>query len=238
MSVINLQSSHDAAEVPFGAACLECPAQRQDAFPDLVGMTAGACAFQRVTLEPRVPIPGRWYGRYALGLVRRGVLVRQRVDSVGRATAIDAAGPGCLVPLGHVDGALAVGGYAATRVLVCLLPADVLPNARGKDDSTAPDLVRLQLEALERVERIADARGRASVDERVAALLLALSDALAPPRGGAPIPSGIQQRDMAALLGVRHESVCRTLRKLEGRGAIARVPEALRIIDRAALEAV
>lgn len=220
----------------FDSACLECPAAHQNAFPELVGNAPGACAFLRLSLEPRAPIPGRWYGTYTMGLIRRGVLIRQRVDSLGRASAIDAAGPGCLVPLGEARGTVAVGGYAATRVLVCVVPTGVLERSVRSDEATAPDLIRLQMEALERVERIADARGRTTVDERVAALLIALTETLAPARSEVVIPSGLQQRDMAALLGVRHESVCRSIRKLESRGAIIREPEGLRIADRGRLE--
>jgi CRP-like cAMP-binding protein len=229
--------SAPSSDALYGAACLDCPAARQNVFADLVGAAPGACAFSRLSLEARAPIPGRWFGTYMIGLIRRGVLIRQRVDSLGRATAIDAAGPGCLIPLGAALGTVAVGGYAATRVLVCVCPTEVIARGVRAGDPTAPDLIRLQSEALERVERIADARGRATVDERVAALLIALSETLAPPRSDVVIPSGLQQRDMAALLGVRHESVCRSIRKLESRGLIAREPEGLRIADRAALQA-
>lgn len=241
----HVRGMHDSERQPDGAgqppvtpACFDCPAHRQAAFSDLRGATAGACPFERVTLEQRAPIPDDWRDVYALGLVRRGVLVRQRVDRAGCAIAVDAAGPGCLIPFGPTGGALGVRGYAATRVLVCLLRTEVLQRALATLDSTAPDLLRLQREALERVELIAHARGRACVDERVAALLVALSDTLAPPRLAAPIPSGLQQRDMAALLGVRHESVCRTLRKLERQGVIERDADGIRILDRDALETV
>lgn len=230
-------SGSASSEAPFGSACLECPAARQRAFSDLVGEGPGSCGFLRLTLEARAPIPARWYGTYRIGLIRRGVLIRQRVDSHGRVSAIDAAGPGCLVPLGETRGSVAGGGYAATRVLACVCPTDVLERAVRAGDTTAPDLVRLQAEALERVERIADARGRATVDERVAALLGALSQTLVPSSGVVAIPAGLQQRDMAALLGVRHESVCRSLKKLESRGLIARDAEGIRVTDRPALEA-
>lgn len=234
---IDLRPAPASGTDAFGGACLDCPAARQNAFADLVGTQPGACAFSRLTLEARAPIPSRWYGLYTIGLIRRGVLIRQRVDSLGRATAIDAAGPGCLVPLDEVRGSVTVGGYAATRVLVCVLPSEVIGRAVRAGDPTAPDLIRLQAEALERVERIADARGRSTVDERVAALLIALSETLGPPRPEVPIPSGLQQRDMAALLGVRHESVCRSIRKLEARGFIVRDPDGMRIADRAGLMA-
>lgn len=226
------------SDAPYPTACPDCPAARQEVFANLVGTTRGACVFQCLSIEARAPIPDRWFGQYTLGLIRRGVLIRQRVDAHGRATAIDAAGPGCLVPFGESSGGMAVGGYAATRVLVCLCPTDVVGRAVTSGDQTAPDLVRMQQEALERVERIADARGRSTVDSRVAALLIAMSETLGPPKKKSRIPSGLQQRDMAALLGVRHESVCRSMRKLEAQNIIGRGPEGVKILDRPALEAI
>lgn len=43
------------------------------------------------------------------------------------------------------------------------------------------------------------------------------------------LPSGLQQRDLARLAGVRHESFCRSLGKFERAGLVKRAPEGLRI---------
>ena len=69
------------------------------------------------------------------------------------------------------------------------------------------------------------------------ALLLALADTLSPPKMTAVIPSSLQQRDMAALLGLRHETVCRAVAQLVSRGALQRDTEGFRIVDRALLTA-
>src|SRR5208282_81737 len=103
------------------------------------------------------------------------------------------------------------GGYAADDALVCLLPRPALKGALDAGAPSAAHVVNLHLAALERVERIADARGRATALGRVAALLCALSDTLAPPRRLDAVPAALQQRDMAGLLTMRHESVCRAL---------------------------
>lgn len=221
------------------SACPDCPATRQHAFEHMIKGARTACAFQCMTLEARAPIPDRWFGSYGAVLVRRGVIIRQRVDAHGRATAIDAAGPGCLVPLEAATGPTATAGYAATRLLVCLCPTEVIEAAVGQsDDPTASDLLRMQRESIERLERIADARARSNVESRVSALLCSLADTLSPPRRRTRIPSGLQQRDLAVLLSVRHESVCRALGTLETRGALIREPDGIRILDRELLETI
>lgn len=165
-------------------------------------------------------------------------MIRQRVDAQGRATAVDVAGPGCLVSLAEPKGPTHAAAYAATRMLVCLAPNRVLDEELCGTNDTAEDMVRMQSEAIDRLERIADARGRSTVQGKVAALLCTVADTLSPPTRREAIPSGLQQRDMAALLGVRHESVCRVLRKLAARGAIYRDPEGIRLLDRELLEAL
>lgn len=156
-----------------------------------------------VTLEARDEIPASWFSRYAFAIVRRGVLVRERVDpNVGR-TAIDAAGRGAYVPLGLARG---VTGYAASRVLMCVYRSVSLDGLTVQDG--LGDLMKLSGETLERVERIAEARGRASAADRVAALHSTLEGYF-----GAHTFDDLLQRDLAALLGIRSETVCRVLRR-------------------------
>ena len=220
--------------------CPDCPACRQGLLSGLVRGGDPACAFRCASLETRSPIPRRWFEEHAVGFVRRGVLVRQRADAQGRVTAFDAAGPGCLFPL-QTPEAMNSGsipcGYAATDVLVCLCPRDDLSVAVSTDTPVAQDIIELQQAALERVVRITDARGRPGITARVSALLAALSDTLSPPRQRDLLPSGLQLRDLGALLGIRHETVCRALRTLTDRGIVERTPDGLRIVDREALDA-
>ncbi len=156
-----------------------------------------------VTLEARDELPASWFSRYAFGIVRRGVLVRERVDpDVGR-TAVDAAGRGAYVPLGLTRGST---GYAASRVLMCVYRSASLDGLTVQDG--LGDLMKLAGETLERVERIAEARGRATAAERVAALHSTLEGYF-----GAHAFEDLLQRDLAALLGIRTETVCRVLRR-------------------------
>ena len=229
-------------EPEYVAACPDCPAARTEVLQPLVGATKDSCRFQTLTIEARAPIPARWFDLYGLGLVRRGVVIRQRMDAQGRASAVDAAGPGCAFLLRDPRSgstSSSPSGYAATRVLVCVCPADILEESLSRADSgAASDLLLLHTQALERVERIADARGRTGVMSRVAALICTLADMLTPPMHRERIPADLQQRDLAHLLGVRHETVCRALGTLEKQGAIVREAEGIRITDQALLESL
>jgi DNA-binding IclR family transcriptional regulator len=96
----------------------------------------------------------------------------------------------------------------------------------------------LYTQTLDRLERIAQARSRPSALARVAALLTALADTLSPPRRLPCIPAALQQRDLAALLAMRHESVCRAIQDLAREGLVRRDHEGLHLRDRERLEAV
>ena len=223
-----------AARPPFSAACPDCPGARMGLLRSMIGETKFTCMFETVSVEGRAFTPTSWADRHAFGLVRRGVLIRQRLDETGSATAIDAAGPGCYFPL-NADRASASCGYAATDLIVCLCPRAVLRRALAESGSANQDLMQLQLDALARVERLAQARGGKTVHRRVASLLRVLSETLSPPRTRDRLPSGLQQRDMAKLLGVRHETLCRVLRALEEDGAIERSPDGILLVDRSKL---
>ncbi len=202
----------------------------------LVSPEEGSCAFRCVFVAARQPLPLRWSVAYGIAFVRRGVLVRERVDAGGTATVVDVVGPGGVIPLpAAADGG--APGYAAADALVCLCPRRPLRLAIDAGAPMAGQIVGLHAAALERVERIAEARSRGGAVERVAALICALSDTLAPPRTLDLIPAALQQRDLAAVLAMRHESVCRALARLERRGALLRERDGIRLLDRGKLEA-
>jgi hypothetical protein len=169
---------------------------------NLVSEESG-CPLQCVTVEARAAVPPGLFAGHAFGIVRRGVLIRQRDQPEGAPTALDVAGPGAYVPLASSPGG---AGYAAARVLLCVYPEARV--AAGPDqERLACDLLQLLAETLARVERLAEARGRPSAAERLVALLGALGEWLGPEAG-----KNLLQRDLAALLGMRNETVCRLLR--------------------------
>jgi CRP-like cAMP-binding protein len=127
-------------------------------------------------------------------------------------------------------------GYAADDALVCLCPTGTLGAAVDAGARTAREVVALHRSALDRVERFADARGRGTALGRVATALCAVADTLSPPRKLDTIPGALRQRDLADLLGLRSETVCRALRALEWRGAVRRDEGGTHIVDRRVLE--
>lgn len=218
----------------YSAACPDCPGGRLGVLQELVGRTKHECSFETAQVVGRAFVPSAWVDRHAFGLVRRGVLIRQRLDETGAAIAVDAAGPGCMFPIDPARhaGASVACDYAATDLIVCLCPERVVDDVLGESSTVGRDLLALQGAALDRVERLAQARGAGTTRRRVASLLLALCDTLSPPRTRDRLPSGLQQRDMAKLLGIRHESFCRALRELENDGAIARETSGIAIVNR------
>jgi CRP-like cAMP-binding protein len=148
--------------------------------------------------------------------------------------AIDCAGPGAILPF--PSAALELG-YAATDVLVCLYARDGLEHALASDPVTSREVYEGLAAALDRVERLAEARGQAKAEDRVARVISVVADTLSPPVRRDHLPAGLQQRDLARLAGVRHESFCRILGKLEKAGTIARHEGALRIEHHEALAA-
>ena len=218
------------------AVCPDCPATRNSVFASLVS-DGSACAFRCIALGARQPFPVDWLVTYGMALVRRGVVVRQRTDARGGATAIDAVGAGGLLPLGDANDPSS-SAYAAGDTMLCLCPREPLRAAVDAGAPTSSEMLALHASALDRVERLADARSRATALGRVAAALCALADTLTPPRRLDTIPAALQQRDLAALMALRHESVCRALGLLEGSGAIQHGRDGIRLLDRTRLEAV
>jgi CRP-like cAMP-binding protein len=241
-----LDDGNDVAPHPAGpclppqyaAACPDCPGARLGTLQEIVGATKHTCAFETVAVEGRAYVPPGWGDRYAFGLVRRGVVIRQRADTAGRAVAVDAAGPGCLFAIEEPahSGESVPCDYAATDMIVCLLPRAAFGRALDTTDNVSRELIALQQQSIRRVERLTQARGASTVRERIAALLCVLSDTLSPPRRRERLPPGLQQRDLARLLGIRHETLCRVLGELEKESVVRRDPDGLLILDHRALE--
>lgn len=207
------------ASVDRGPRCVECPVLVAHHFEEQLGDAPGCCRFVKATLGERAPLPVEWSERYAFALVRRGVVMRTRDGHRGQSIAVDCVGPGAFMPLS--PGTTAEIGYAATGALFCLYPRDVLDHLIPDDVELARDLCRGLADALSRVERFAEARGLLRAEDRVVAILNVLFTGL----GSEPnetLPAGLQQRDIARLAGVRHESVCRILGSLERAGTVVR----------------
>jgi hypothetical protein len=240
-SLMVAQVSSDHCVRPGYAVCPDCPMPRAEALESGIPPQVSVCTFRCVTLAARAPIPPEWFKAYGLGVVRRGILIRQRVDAHGHATAVDAVGAAGVIPLSiasHAGEESNMSGFAVSDVLLCAWPSTTMRASMEADADTSRDLLKLQGHALRRMERLVDARGRSTVVERVAALLCALSDTLSPARHTDVIPLELQQIDLAALVSARQETVCRALGTLQKRGLIARTPDGTRIANRRALESL
>jgi CRP-like cAMP-binding protein len=205
----------------------------------LLAESAGERAFDSLAVEARSALPATWLSRYGFAVVRRGYLIRQRADPAGRATAVDAVGPGCSFPLDRAlaaYGGARVLGYAVTRANVCLCDGETLERGLAEGGPMAVQLHQLQSETIARMERLADARARPGAAAKIAALLCALADTLRP--GSGRIPAEFLQRDLAGLVSIRHESVCRVLREFGRHGLIAKDSDGIVLADRAQLQAV
>ena len=222
--------------------CLGCPAIARDVLHGMVAPDAAhECAFEPLTIESRQLVPVASLRKRGLALVRRGHLIRERVDASGARTAIDAVGPGGCFPIGGLaDGAQEPrsGVYAVTRALICTCEERAIHGVLEAGGRGAVDLYVLEREAGRRAERLADARARGSSPEKVAALLCALADELRPGHAPQRIPVEFQHRDLAGLLSIRHESVCRILRAFERQRLIERDSAGIAITDRDRLERV
>ena len=216
--------------------CPGCPADRDHSFVTMIGEGKGECAFHGITMEPRGALPERWFVPGGAAIVRHGAVIRTRSDAHGRVHGVDLAGPGHLLPLEPGEGRDQPGGYAISAARLCLASDGAFERALssgGEHADDVADLVRVQRDAMRRVERFSEARGRPGVESRVAAVIGVILDELGL---DLVLPEALQQRDLAILAGVRHESVCRAIGTLEASGMVARTLEGLRILDREALD--
>lgn len=226
---------HVCTMVNYSRACPGCPAITEQRFEALVGAGRGACSFRVATIDDRAYIPPRLLRENTFALVRHGVFVRTRDTASGDANAVDAIGPGGLV-LGAASEQEHVGGYAVGHLVLCVLPREGASDALAGADGSVGDFVTLVERARTRIERLSEIRARPTTTGRIKALIALLAETLGP--CGAPLtrlPATLQQRDLAKLAALRHESVCRALGTLERRGVVQRGPEGLAILDRDAL---
>ena len=221
--------------------CVECPALRAGCLHGMLGRSSAECRFETVTIEARAPFLLPSDSSFRLGLVRRGVLLRERPGRAERRVGVDVVGTGhafYLDPSSASEAPVHLG-YAVTRTLLCLCRDAALTDGLGESGRTAVELHELAMQALSRVERLSEARGRSDANARLAALLCVLADTLCT-RGGAQtrLPDGLQQRDFARLLSILQESACSTLSLLSVRGLMHHRPTVIELLDRAALEAL
>lgn len=225
------QLRHESRPQPCRGHCIDCPAVRGGILGNLIGDCVDTCQLETHTIEAREQLPSGALTPGSVVFVRRGLVIRQRTSDVDKPVAVDVVGPGGAFFVTEGDQA----AYAVDRALYCTCPQEVLLGGlEGAAGLT--ELHQLHRQASYRLERLAEARGRQQVRSRVAVLLCAMADTLGPYGGPRTrLPSGLLQRDLAALVSTRHESVCRVMRDLAGAGIVTNGPDGIEILDRAQL---
>ncbi len=182
-------------------------------FAAWLGDGEGPCALASASLEPRTSLAPSALDRHAFAVVRRGTVLRERVDADGQRSTVDVVGPGGLVPLHASTDRDRASVRASSRVVLCLYREPVLDE--NVDRVTLSDLLALTQETVDRLESIAAARALSSAAAKVRALLEALARAFPSRVDGRGVALGLAQRDIADLLHLRAETVCRSMRRLE-----------------------
>lgn len=213
------------------SSCLECPLGAH-----------GACVFiprkvpAGTQLWPQGEVPRE------LLFVKWGLLARVSIDVDGNEVASSVRGPRSLLGMESLRGQPARASVAAlTEAVVCAASPLTVRQSTGLHSPAARQptvheantraLWQLTLDELLRVERDGELRGGTAAS-RVARFILLGGGLMVSGRAGA-----FSKRHVAALLGMRPETMSRCLRTLSSQGLIASGQE-VRILDLAGLKEV
>lgn len=182
-----------------------------------------------------------YQGNACAGLhcVQAGTIGLKKADAAGRAVMVRLVHPG--ETLGgrtfFAGGTYSATAVALTPARVCFIDRATVTTIVGRN----PQLARLFLRRLAEDLRAADDEkleaATLSVRDRLARLLLLLSDkyGVADDSGAFTLELPVARQDMAALLGIRPESVARGVRQLESEGVahfdgrVVRIPDVAKL---------
>lgn len=158
----------------------------------------------------------------------------------GKEITVEIAAPGDVIgpldvnPVEAVDSA-----WAMETTCALYLPADALASIVGRFPALSLALIRLQQERLVQARERDVAHATATVDERVARVLLALDDKLGRERadGSRLLQVRLRRDDIAGMATTTVESASRTVTKLKKAGLIDAGREWVAILDRDGLAA-
>lgn len=197
--------------------CVNCPAIRASVFSDALRGERD-CVFRRASLGPREALPPDWAEEHAFLLVERGVIVVEGWLENGHPVATDVVGPGGMVLLTPRE----TFGHAASETRVCLMPRATKEHL-GVDGWR--DIAMLEGTAIQRLHRLTLARSQRTARAKVLALLRVLGETLYADEPRAWLISSLQQGDLAELVGLRRETVCRAFAQLEKEGIVVRTAD-------------
>jgi len=178
-----------------------------------------------------------YQGTPALGVfcVESGEIVLRRADAQGHSAVTGMATPGRA--LGYraffAGGAHGETAEALTETRICFIDRGILRELLDKDSRLGHRFFKRAEEDLSASEQARMAMGLLDVRQRLAHLLLALKE-----RRGSVEPDGtllidlpLSRQDIASLLGVRPETITRTIRAMEDAGVASFVGRSVRVPD-------
>lgn len=202
--------------------CAECPTRHRGEWCVLQGddvarlnraKVCTAYAAGQVIFHQASPCLG-------LHCVVSGTIALRKVDARGKNVIVRLAHAGETLGLRTflAGGSYSVSAEALTRARVCFVERAAVMDLVGRSAALGLSFARRLAEDLRAAEEEKLDAATGSVRERVARLLLLLSDRYGEetPRGdGLSLQLPTSRQDIAALLGVRAESVTRAVRALE-----------------------
>lgn len=170
-----------------------------------------------------------------IGILVRGTVKVVHLTEEGDEQVLQLLSPGDMIgnPFGDESG---VSWEAATEITLCSMPQVALDHI-GRDN---PALYRAFLSgALHELEEqrlwTAAMRGRSTLQRL--AFWLGRQPVSASDHGGAIVEINLSRRDLASLLDMSVETLCRSLHQVEQRGAIDLLtPDRISVLERAMLE--
>ncbi|NLW20134.1 MAG: Crp/Fnr family transcriptional regulator [Clostridiales bacterium] len=170
-----------------------------------------------------------------LYVLHEGQVKLTRLHVTGREQVLRVLGPGdffgelaLFSSLPHTDSAQALG-----PVTMCALDGAALKQLMGRQPSIAFQVMDALSQRLEQADGLLEAVSLSSVTQRLAGMLLSLSD------GRAAFTLPMSKGDFASQLGMSQETLSRRLTALQEEGLLSLSGHrGIRILDRAALEAL
>lgn len=164
------------------------------------------------------------------------LLKQGRVAVMHDGVVVAVLGAGQLFGTSALFGAAITGqrAVALEDVVVCEAPAGQFLTAMATHPRLAAKVVTNLARQLFELERTVERAATASVEQRLAELLLRL----ARERGGGKEVRGVSQSDLAKMVGAARESVSRAIAAWERRGVVRARQRLVEILDEAALRRV
>ena len=171
----------------------------------------------------------------AFGL-SRGVVRLYKMLPDGRRQVVAFAQPGDFLAMPLVD-RFSFSAEAVGEASVCQFPREELKRFIQSSPNVMCLLIEFATRELETAQEQLMLLGNASAEEKVAAFLVGWRNRIADLGPSQPVPLPMRRQDIADFLGLKLETVSRTLAKLEEKNVIRIVPNGVLLtgLERTAL---